>query len=68
MLTLPTIGKWFYMILSGEKGEEYREIKPYYTSRFKKIFDMYHIQIYRMGPTKGKLNLGMDTEKISRNL
>lgn len=27
MLTLPTIGKWFYMILSGEKGEEYREIK-----------------------------------------
>lgn len=41
MLTLPTIGKWFYMILSGEKGEEYREIKPYYTSRFKKIFDMY---------------------------
>lgn len=26
MLTLPTKGKWFYMILSGEKGEEYREI------------------------------------------
>ena len=41
MLTLPTMGKWFYMILSGEKKEEYREIKPYYTSRFKKIFDMY---------------------------
>lgn len=20
MLTLPTMGKWFYMILSGEKG------------------------------------------------
>lgn len=28
------------MILSGEKKEEYREIKPYYKSRFKKIFDM----------------------------
>ena len=41
MLTLPIVGKWFYMILSGEKGEEYRDIKPYYTSRFKKIFDMY---------------------------
>lgn len=40
MLTLPTKGKWFYMILSGEKPEEYREIKPYYTSRFQKIFDM----------------------------
>ena len=38
MLTLPTIGKWFYMILSGEKGEEYREIKPYYTTRFRNIF------------------------------
>ena len=41
IITLPIIGKWFYMILSGEKGEEYREIKPYYTSRFKKIFEMY---------------------------
>ncbi len=48
MLTLPTKGKWFYMILSGEKGEEYREIKPYYMTRFKKVFDMYpnsHIPI-----------------------
>jgi hypothetical protein len=29
------------MILSGEKQEEYREIKPYYISRFKKIFEMF---------------------------
>ena len=28
------------MILSGEKKEEYREIKPYYTSRFSKVFSM----------------------------
>lgn len=41
MLTLPIMGKWFNMILSGEKKEEYREIKPYYTTRFKKIFDMH---------------------------
>lgn len=33
MLTLPIKKKWFDMILSGEKKEEYREIKPYYTSR-----------------------------------
>ena len=39
MLTLPIKKKWFDMILSGEKTEEYREIKPYWTSRFKKIFD-----------------------------
>ena len=36
MLTLPIKKKWFDMIKSGEKKEEYREIKPYYTSRFEK--------------------------------
>lgn len=34
MLTLPIKKKWFDMIKSGEKKEEYREIKPYYKSRF----------------------------------
>lgn len=33
MLTLPIKRKWFDMIVSGEKKEEYREIKPYWTSR-----------------------------------
>ena len=33
MLTLPIKKKWFDMIRSGEKKEEYREIKPYYQSR-----------------------------------
>lgn len=41
MLILPIKSKWFNMILSGDKQEEYREIKPYYTTRFKKIFEMY---------------------------
>lgn len=36
MLVLPIKKKWFDMILSGEKKEEYREIKPYYDSRFSK--------------------------------
>lgn len=36
MLILPIKKKWFDMILSGEKKEEYREIKPYYDSRFSK--------------------------------
>ena len=40
MLTLPIKKKWFDMILSGEKKEEYREIKPYYDSRF------YHIKAF----------------------
>lgn len=34
MLTLPIKRKWFDMIWSGEKKEEYREIKPYYEVRF----------------------------------
>ena len=40
MLTLPIKKKWFDLILSGEKKEEYREIKPYYISRFSKVFSM----------------------------
>lgn len=37
MLILPISAKWFDMIICGIKKEEYREIKPYYTSRFKTI-------------------------------
>ena len=33
----PIRGEWFRMILSGEKGEEYRDIKPYYTQRFRTL-------------------------------
>ncbi len=38
MLILPVKKKWFDMILSGEKKEEYREIKPYYETRFCNLF------------------------------
>lgn len=38
MLTLTIKRKWFDMILSGEKKEEYREIKPYYDARFMTVF------------------------------
>lgn len=37
MLVLPIKKKWFDMIASGEKTEEYREIKPYYRKRFETI-------------------------------
>ena len=33
MLVLPMKKKWFDMILSGEKKQEYREIKPYWRTR-----------------------------------
>lgn len=36
ILTLPIKKKWFDVILSGEKKEEYRDDTPYYESRFDK--------------------------------
>lgn len=41
MLVLPIKKKWFDLILIGEKKEEYREVKPYYMSRFSNVFSMY---------------------------
>lgn len=40
MLVLPIQKQCFDMIISGEKKEEYREFKPYYHTRFKKIFGL----------------------------
>ena len=39
-LTLPIKKKWFDMILSSEKKEEYRDLTPYYKSRFRNVFAM----------------------------
>lgn len=38
MLTLPIKRKWFDMIASGIKKEEYRDIKEYYRKRFLTMF------------------------------
>ena len=38
MLVLPIKKKWFDMIASGEKLEEYREIKKYYNKRLGNYF------------------------------
>lgn len=49
MLTLPIKKKWFDMILSGEKKEEYRAITPYWTKRFQSIVlvDNYGLPLIR---------------------
>lgn len=53
MLVLPIKKKWFDMILSGEKKEEYREISSYWTARFANLFcvqtvhNKYHIENIR---------------------
>jgi hypothetical protein len=47
--------KWFDMIASGEKKEEYREIKPYWISRLTynydglKLYENYEYIIFRNG-------------------
>ena len=38
MRTLPIKGLWFHKIKKGIKKEEYREIKPYYITRFDEVF------------------------------
>lgn len=43
MLTLPIRKKWFDMILSGEKKEEYRELKPYWESRLEPDFGVFNM-------------------------
>lgn len=40
LLILPIKKKWFDMILSGEKPEEYREIKPYWDVRIAKWLEI----------------------------
>lgn len=53
MLTLQIKKKWFDMILSGEKKEEYREIKPYYQSRLhEKSYTGTHDIAFRNGYKK----------------
>jgi hypothetical protein len=37
ILSLTLKKKWFDMILSGQKTEEYRDIKPYWGKRFNKF-------------------------------
>ena len=66
MLTLPIKKKLFDMILSGEKKEEYREIKPYYDSRFNPyIADIGNVKIIRMNCGTGFIKV--DDEIIFRN-
>ena len=46
MLTLPIKKKWFDMIKSGDKKEEYREIKPYWLKRLSKNIIIFHYDGY----------------------
>ena len=60
-LILPIKKKWFDMILSGEKKEEYREIKPYYDTRFDRAFRLKNLMYGEIITVHSQLNSEMDT-------
>ncbi len=68
MLTLPIKKKWFDMILSGEKKEEYREIKPYYTTRFKNLMKEYPGQYSPIRKVKFKNGYSKDAPSFIANV
>lgn len=57
MLVLPIKKQWFDMIVSGEKLEEYRNITPYYESRFGNLFEMYPSSYFPTGKDEHQLLL-----------
>lgn len=54
--------KWFDMILSGEKTEEYRDIKPYYNLRL--IGKEYDTVIFRNGYARDAPSLTIELKTI----
>lgn len=58
--------KWFDMILSGEKKEEYREFKPYWINRFKKNCS-YRIIRFTNGYGKDKPSFDIELKQFDYN-
>jgi len=54
--------QWFDMILSGEKTEEYRDIKPYYNLRL--IGKEYDTVIFRNGYARDAPSLTIELKTI----
>ena len=54
--------QWFDMILSGEKTEEYRDIKPYYNLRF--IGKEYDTVVFRNGYARDAPSLTIELKTI----
>ena len=58
--------KWFDMILSGEKTEEYREIKPYWTKRF--YSKKYHYICFRNGYASNAPQFTIELKSITPSI
>lgn len=61
--------KWFDMILSGEKKEEYREIKPYWLKRLSKngFLKEFSFVKFKNGYSKNAPEITMEVLSISIN-
>lgn len=62
--------KWFDMILSGEKKEEYREIKPFYLSRLTKNGEIRHYDILELinGYQKNASRAFFEIDEIKKDI
>jgi len=58
--------KWFDMILSGEKQEEYREIKPYWIKRLSN--KTYNAILFRNGYAKNAPEFLIEYKRLSRGV
>lgn len=63
-LFLILTGKWFDMIASGEKKEEYREITPYWEKRL--FGKMYDDVLFQHGYSKNARRMRFKCEKIEK--
>lgn len=69
MLTLPIKKGWYDLIAGGVKKEEYREIKPYYTTRFRNLFGaMFFLCVRAEKRRKRVLSSEMDILRTRRSL
>lgn len=57
--------KWFDMILSGKKTEEYREIKPYYNLRL--IGKEYDTVVFRNGYASNAPQFTIELKSITQS-
>lgn len=57
--------KWFDMILSGKKTEEYRDIKPYWANRF--YSKKYHYITFRNGYAANAPQFTIELKSITQS-
>ncbi len=65
ILPLVLKGKWYDMIASGEKKEEYRDVKPYWINRLSLFLDKANSKARIVSFSRGYKKAGMFFEIVS---